>query len=354
MSSCKNCGTCFRDKWVLERHMSRIKPCKKVNILIQNDNQSLEEKISISGEKISTSEEKISTSEEKISTSEEKISTSEEKNQSIKCEFCLNIFHCKKYKKIHQENCKLKNDPIRLLEIEKKIKINIPGSKTECRFCNKDFCRLSVLNKHIIHCKEREDYHKQLLTKSTEMQIQNIGTLNNGTMNINNGTVNNITINNFGQESLDHLQIEKTIDLLRKIRAEYDAEDVYISAGELIISFDKYIREVPENRNISIPDPKGIYANIKTTEGWEMHLIEKVLNKGFKKSANLLYDTKNSINDHNTRVFESNTNKSIFTEIKDFANKGFKHSKYGDTKSRQIKTSYKISKLKKKQEPIDF
>ena len=188
------------------------------------------------------------------------------------------------------------------------------------------------------------------------MQIQNIGTLNNGTMNINNGTINNnnITINNFGQESLDHLQIEKTIDLLRKIRDEYDAEDVYISAGELIISFDKYIREAPENRNISIPDPKGIYANVKTTEGWEMHPIEKVLNKGFKKSANLLYDTKNSINDHNTRVFESNTNKSIFTEIKDFANKGFKHSKYGDTKSRQVKTSYKISKLKKKQEPIDF
>ena len=353
MSSCKNCGTCFRDKWVLERHMSRIKPCKKINVLIQNENQSLEGKIDTSEGKIDTLEGKIDTLEGKIDTSEGKIDTFNAKNI---CQFCLNTFCSKKYKKIHQENCNYRDDPIRLLEIEKKIKINIPSSKTECRFCNKEFCRLAVLNNHFKICKEREEYHQKLLKKSTEMQIQNIGTLNNGTMNINNGTINNnnITINNFGQESLDHLQIEKTIDLLRKIRDEYDAEDVYISAGELIISFDKYIREAPENRNISIPDPKGIYANVKTTEGWEMHPIEKVLNKGFKKSANLLYDTKNSINDHNTRVFESNTNKSIFTEIKDFANKGFKHSKYGDTKSRQVKTSYKISKLKKKQEPIDF
>jgi hypothetical protein len=341
MTSCNNCGTCFRDKWVLERHMSRIKPCKKVNILSETENQSLEGKID-------TSEGKIDHQVGKIDHLEGKNNHLVVKNDHLKCEFCLNTFCSKKYKKIHQENCKLKDDPIRLLEIEKKIKISIPESKTECRFCNKEFCRFSNLNKHITHCKEREEYHQKLLTKSTETQIQNIGT-----MNINNGTVNNITINNFGQESLDHIQLEKTIDLLRKIRAEYDAEDVYISAGELIISFDNYIREAPENRNVSIPDPKGIYANVKTAEGWEMVSIEKVLNNGFKKSANLLYNKKDSIDDHNTKVFESKTNKSIFTEIKDFANKGFKHCKYGDSKSNKVKTSYKISKLKNKN-IIDF
>jgi hypothetical protein len=346
MTSCTNCGTCFRDKWVLERHMSRIKPCNKVNILPDHPPEG----------KINTLDPKINTLDPKINTLDPKINTLGPKINTLKCEFCLNTFATVWYKKIHQEKCKLKDDPIRLLEIENKKDICLPGSKTECRFCNKEFCRLAVLNNHFKICKEREEYHKQLLKKPTEMQIQNNFNNNNtGTMNINTGTINNnnITINNFGQESLDHIQIEKTIDLLRKIRAEYDAEDVYISAGELIISFDNYIREAPENRNVSIPDPKGIYANVKTSEGWEKVSIEKVLNKGFKKSANLLYNKKDSINDHNTRVFESGTNKSIFTEIKDFANKGFKHSKYGDSKTRQVKTSYKISKLKNKN-IIDF
>ena len=353
MTSCNNCGTCFRDKWVLERHMSRIKPCKKVNKLIQNEN----DQVLAENNHLMTGNQSFTAGNQSFTTGNQSFATEnqsfEEKFDHLKCEFCLNTFTRKYNLKIHQENCKYRDDPIRLLEIEKKIKINIPSSKTECRFCNKDFHNTSNLNKHITHCKEREEYHQKLLTKSTETQIQNNFNNNNGTMNINTGTVNNITINNFGQESLDHIQIEKTIDLLRKIRAEYDAEDVYISAGELIISFDKYIREAPENRNISIPDPKGIYANVKTAEGWEMLPIENVLNKGFKKSANLLYNKKDSIDDHNTKVFESKTNKSIFTEIKDFANKGFKHCKYGDSKTREVKTSYKISKLKNKN-IVDF
>jgi hypothetical protein len=81
------------------------------------------------------------------------------------------------------------------LEIEKCVNVNLPESKTECRFCNHNFINVNKLNCHFKICKERENYHKNLKERSIEtINNENIGTLNNGTI----GTNNNGTIN-FGR-----------------------------------------------------------------------------------------------------------------------------------------------------------
>lgn len=127
-------------------------------------------------------------------------------------------------------------------------------------------------------------------------------------------------------------------------------------AGNLISSFDNYIRENPENNNLIIPDSKCLYAETKIEDGWEKTSIDRSLNKAFKNSAKELYTRKEEIDSSNNRVFTSGTNKEIFSEVKQFSNKGFNHYHSQDD-LRQVKTSFKISKLKNKKTndyEIDF
>ena len=342
MSICKKCDRVFRDDYNLHRHMSRLVPCTlgKYPSIVNKNQQTSGNTPGASGNTPGASGNTPGASPN---------------TSGNKCEYCLNCYSTKYNLRIHQDICKLRYDPIRLLEIENDIKVE-SFPKTECRFCNKDFINVNKLNNHFKICKEREDYHQKLIkndTKGSTIGVQNNIQTQNNNNNTNNGVINNYNINVFGQESLEHIQVEKTIDLLRKIRLDYDTNDVYLSAGELIISFDNYIREIPENNNIVVPDSKCLYANVKTEDGWEKFSVDNMLNKGFKNTAKSLYKNKETIDNHNKKVFESNTNKEIFTEIKQFADRGFSHSKYGDTKARQVKSSYKISKLKNKK-VLDF
>jgi hypothetical protein len=367
MSICKDCNRVFRDDYNLHRHMSRLVPCtlgKHPSIVNKNVPNTSQEGQKTPGACQKTPEACQKTPEacqktpgacQKTPRACQKTPEPSEITPDNKCEFCLNCYSTKRNLRRHLDICKLRYDPIRLLEIKNDIKFD-SFPKTECRFCNKDFINVNKLNNHFKICKEREDYHQNLIKNDTTKGISTIGVQNNiqtQNNNTNNGVINNYNINVFGQESLEHIQVEKTIDLLRKIRSDYDTNDVYLSAGELIISFDNYIREVPENNNMVVPDSKCLYANVKTEEGWEKFSVENMLNKGFKNSAKSLYDNKESIDSHNKKVFESNTNKEIFTEIKQFAAKGFNHAKYGDSKARQVKSSYKVSRLKNKK-VLDF
>ena len=326
MFKCKKCGSCFRDNRDLFRHESRVKPCIKIKIL-----------------------EKIT--ENPINTLENPIPSLENPNNT--CKHCLNIFSTQSNKGKHEKKCKLKDDPIRILEIENDIIPELPESNTECRFCNKNFYNNSNLNRHISICKEREVYKKILIKEKQQNVINNINnntTINNNT-NCNN--VNNNLILNFGQENLNHIQTENIIKLLRDIRKEFGNDQVYLMAGNLITSFDNYIRENPENNNLRIPDSKCLYAEVKIDNGWEKTSVDRSLNKAFKSSANELYTRKEEIDTHNKRVFQSAANKDIFSEVKQFAKKGFEHSYRGE-ELRKIQTSFKVSKLKNKVVELDF
>ena len=318
MSCCGFCNHVFRDNYNLIKHLARAKPCVKENVLlIVNKKNSLEgKKNSLEGKKNSL----------------------EGKNQLL-CKFCLNIFSTKKYRNKHLLICKQRDDPVRLLEIEQKIETVLPDSKTECRYCNKNYNNTSNLNKHLIICKEREEYYQMLTSTSVK----------NTNYVINNNNCNIINVNILCQENMNHTQTENTINLLREIRKEFGETQIVLMAGNLVNSFDNYIRENPQNQNIIIPDPKSLYADIKTENGWEKKSADRCLNKAFKNSANELYIRKEAINNHNKKVFESKINREIFSEVKQFSINGFAAN---TIEVQKIKTSFKVDKLKKRE--LDF
>ena len=340
MFSCKKCGNVFRDQYNLTSHQSRNKPCVKNNKQVTSTGGIL------ITEKQSLITEKQSLITEKQSLETEKQSLATENNT---CKFCLHTFTRIDNKNIHEKNCKYSDDPIRLLEIENDIIPSLPESNTECRFCNKIYHNTSNLNKHITTCKEREVYKQILIKEKTQITINN-----NCNNNCNNTTnINNKLILNFGQENLNHLQTENIINLLRDIRKEFGNDQVYLMAGNLITSFDNYIRETPENSNLRIPDSKCLYAEVKIENGWEKTSVDRSLNKAFKSSASELYNKKEEIDTANERVFQSSANNDIFSEVKQFAKKGFEHSYRGE-ELRKVQTSFKVSKLKNKVVDLDF
>ena len=310
MFECKKCNKMFRDNYNLSKHMIRIKPCtiELLDEFINNNNFVIENTTKV-----------IENTTKCIENTTKGIENTTENNKNTTCKYCLNKY-TKNYKKLHEKTCKLKNDPIRILEIENGIKFDLPESNNTCRFCNVLFCRKDVLNKHFVICKERENYKQK---------------------------IKSVKVFNFGQENLNHIQTENIIELLRGIRKDYHNNQIYLMAGNLINLFDNYIRENSENNNLLIPDSKCIYAEIKITDGWEKVSVEKSLNKAFKKSANELYKKKEEIDTQNERVFKSNINKQIFSEVKHFGINGLNNCEYAN-ELRKIKTNFKISKLKNK------
>jgi hypothetical protein len=324
--------------------MSRKIPC--VNIF-QNNEKNNSQKDTLN----SQNESKNFQNESKNSQNEFKNSQKDTLNI---CQFCLkhvsNIYNLKR----HQTVCKDREDPVRLLEIEKGVKPCLASSKFECRFCNNEFFNTSNLKKHFKVCKDRKDYLNYL--NNYQKQTNNI-TNNNITNNVtNNNITNNVTnnvnviINVLGNEDTAHIDILKIIEKLRDVDKNYGKNQYYLKAGEMVISYDNILREIPENQNIFIPNLRSTHIEVKTDSGWEKKEIEQVLDTTFKTSAERLYNTKESIEAVNNNVFKHEKNKNIFNEVKQFAECGFKHShsqSYGAGDQRKVKKSYKIAKTKK-------
>jgi hypothetical protein len=354
MFSCKRCGKNFRDNYILNRHLSKMKPCedknKKPDMIHQEQN---EQNTSFGLQK-----EPLSSQKEPLSSQKEPLSSQKEPLDKNKCGYCLYSF-CNNYSlRRHQENCKSKDDPVRLLEIEKGIEPCLAASKTECRFCNKLFFNTSKLNKHNLNCKDRKKYHDELLNKPTRKSTigNNINVNNNY---INNGTINNsITINLLGNEDTSHIDIYKIIENLRKLNNEYGNEHIYLQAGEMVINYDEILREVPENKNLYLPDDRSIYAEVKIEDGWKKMERENVLNTSFKNSAKKLYESQESINSVNEKVFKTKSIQNVFKEVGEFSKKGFKHNsassvveEYNQEDKKKIYKQFKINQLKKKNVP---
>jgi hypothetical protein len=341
MFDCKNCGMCFRDNYCLSRHMSRKIPC--VNISQNNEkNNSQKDTLNSQKDTLNSQKDTLNSQKDTLNSQKDTLST---------CMFCLKQFSNNYNLKRHHLICKDRKDPVRLLEIENKIDPGIPPNKTECRFCNKDFCRTSVLNKHIFHCKDRKDYLNYLnnYQKQTNNITNNFNNVTNN--NITNNVTNNVNviINVLGNEDTTHIDILKIIQKLRDVDKNYGKNQYYLKAGEMVISYDNILREIPENQNIFIPNLRSTHIEVKTDSGWEKKEIEQVLDTTFKTSAKRLYNTKESIEAVNNNVFKHEKNKNIFNEVKQFAECGFKHThsqSYGAGDQRKIKKSYKIAKTK--------
>jgi len=254
----------------------------------------------------------------------------------------LNTFSEKTKLNRHEQVCKFKDDPVRLLEIEKKIKVDLPDNKSVCRFCNVNFCRTSNLNKHFKVCKEREVYYNTLKTDHSSQTFIENQTINNVTNN------NNLNIVlNFGEENTDHITTEDIIGLLKDARSEYPPEEFSMIAGELIFLFDKLIKENPINRNISIPCLNSMYAKVKYERGWEMLPIDKVVHRLIKNSSMRLLEHRKEIEELDRKYDLIGTVQNtplriapnIFKEVNELSSRGI------ITSSTKFRTGLKLNNL---------
>lgn len=154
--------------------------------------------------------------------------------------------NCWKHKKV----CKLKDDAIRHMEMTTNVDFTPPPPNT-CRFCKTSFTQSTSLSRHLQKCKEKEIYKEQL-----EVRYQHVvnNTTNNTTNNIDNrhhidNSTTNITINAIGKESLDHISVQKVIEMIsrNKRRIKDEHKTVYLVSGDMVVDFHKMIREAPEN-----------------------------------------------------------------------------------------------------------
>ena len=122
---CPRCHKIFRDKYILNRHINKKNLCREK-----------EEEKEIEKEKI-------------------------EQQEQYKCQYCCKLFDNKYVKIRHEESCKLKYDPVRILEMELNIKLDKYYDK-ECRFCDKTFTRQCNLTNHYLICKNRTEYINSL------------------------------------------------------------------------------------------------------------------------------------------------------------------------------------------------
>jgi hypothetical protein len=327
--------------------MSRKKPCIPISVQNPDDtNENIHQNSAF--DKQNTTFPKQNTTFGKQNTTFGKQNTTI--NNENTCDYCLHAFFNKQSKKRHEKSCKHRNET-RLLEIEMDIEMTIPENKTECRFCNKNISRMDALTRHIPNCKERLEYHEQLLKEKNEKQknekekIQNfIQTQNNTINNTVNNTVNNLIIQfhenavPFGNKRLtDHIKVDKLITLLRNIYKQHQPSQDYEIAGELLLGIEAYLQELPENRNYLIDDKSPIWV-VKTESGIKYIDKDKCLNNIVKENAGILCDKRNDIDETNDKVFQNKTITEAFDHEIEFKKQGLQYKPQGQRKLDKIKS----------------
>ena len=322
MNRCERCGKEFRDRCDLARHQARIRPCRSRNF---KDRGQLRDPINLPKGPINLLEDPINLPKDPINLLEGPINPLVNENR---CEFC---FETKKKIKKHELVCKRRDDIVRVMELELDIKPDIPGCRTECRFCNKVLSRIDHLNKHLRICKEREEYHKQLIKQKEQQQV--IQTQNNNIHNGNNNTIiNNYFPENvipFGQPRIvDDFTVQKAIDLLRIAVNKRLKDQGYEIAGDMIIELEKVLLERPENRNY-ILDNKSAICKVKTETGYGYTTKDDCIDRLTRENAGTLYSMKEPIYEANPKVSKSQTVTSALEHESGYSNKGSNYKPCG-------------------------
>jgi len=353
MFTCQKCRKNFRDNWNLTKHTSRLRPCGPGIPLgsttadipkstLDIPKSTLREQKSTLGEQKSTLGEQKSTLGEQKSTLE--IPENPRSLKNTQCTWCLNNFFNISTKNRHMSTCKLINDPLRKLEIEKGI---IPDEHADnsCRFCNKVYSRKSNLNRHF--CKEREEYLLKLKKNNcvggNNVTINNVSNSNNvTTTNIDNSV--NITLNIHKQENTKDLNVELLIDELRKLNRLHGKENHFVIAGNLVIFLDGQITQKVENVNAFIENAKTIAGQLLTEKGWEILPADEIIDLKIKNTANKLVELRPAIDKYNPRVFQQPDSCLTMKEVAKIGTRGLRYGK-NTVGKREIKTKMKVNTI---------
>jgi uncharacterized membrane-anchored protein len=221
--------------------------------------------------------------------------------------------------KTHLKICKLKDDEIRLLELERDIEPDFPECSKECRFCNKFFSRVDNLNRHIGVCKERKEYKKIILTQPVTNTTNSYNT--NSYNNTNSHNNNTFNINFYGEATDTHI-LEKQLKGMIRRCLNYESE--YESASELTIDYCNSMYSVEENKNIDIKDQRSKYGKVITSKGKKYIAVKKIIETVLKTTAAKLHNRLNILKENKPDGFDEDM-KRIYNEIKNMEEDGLMH-----------------------------
>ena len=333
MKNCERCGKVFRNTYDLNRHMSRIKPCKR-NI-IDTDTQN---NIPLLKSPPICAQNNISPLKSPPTCTQINIP---------KCEYCFQIFDRNSNKTRHLNICKSKEDPIRILEIELNITPEIPENKLECRFCNKVLSRIDTLNKH--KCKIKEEYHQKLLKEKEKEKQQVVSNItNNVTNNITNITNNVTNVTNqltvvLNKEAITQADIEcmiKAMEYNIKNFKEKTPDFDDLRMVDLVSRLHRILNTHPENRNIILGSTQYSACKFLTEDGNYINRpTEEVVDEAFRVRSGQLLNMKQSIHEQNPSVLKDRIKRS-WDNLEKFEKNGFDGV---DNNRRRAKTTFKVA-----------
>ena len=223
-------------------------------------------------------------------------------------------------------------------------RINLCTDTTNCQWCNKTFSRKNVLKKHQLICKEKCKNGTVIDSSTCNIGINN-GTVNNGNVNT---TTNNVTINVLGNESLEHIPIEKIVEILRTIDKEYLETDYYLRAGKLVTLFDKLLREIPENQNVQVETLRSLTGKIHTQLGWESQPVMDIVDRALQNTAQRLEELTEQINQYNKRALTVDRNKRTWRVLGDLANRGLRRTDSLPGERRTVRLGFRVGLVRHK------
>lgn len=220
-------------------------------------------------------------------------------------------------------------------------RINPCNDTNSCQWCNKLFKRKDAKKKHQLICKEKGQESTVIDSSTCNVGINN-GNINNGTTN------NNVTINVLGRESLEHIPIEKIVEILRTIDKEYLETDYYLRAGKLVTLFDKLLREIPENQNVQVETLRSLTGKIHTQLGWESQPVMDIVDRALQNTAQRLEELTEQINQYNKRALTVDRNKRTWGVVGDLANSGLRRTDSLPGERRTVRLGFRVGLVRHK------
>ena len=144
MVHCDRCLTPFKFKCHLKRHLNRKIPCvSAVTGLSLNDANASKSEVNDSN------------------ASKSEVNVFNEVLLPFKCMYCCKRCSRLQTHKAHEYSCKLKNDYVRKLELKLEKPCFEYLGKT-CRFCKHVSTQSCNLTRHLLNCKSKMNYEKEL------------------------------------------------------------------------------------------------------------------------------------------------------------------------------------------------
>lgn len=146
MNVCQNCGRKFKYPYLLLRHLTNVNLCSQYKNNVRN----------------TTIVSKTIQSDVQTNTIDVQTNTIDVQNDTIICKYCQKNISRKDKLKIHEERtCRLKDDPIRIFELQLNKSITLKDDLF-CRFCNEEKCNKFSLMRHSKVCKKKIEYRQKL------------------------------------------------------------------------------------------------------------------------------------------------------------------------------------------------